>query len=63
MPVHQLGQLAGYKRISDWSNNTWQMGNHTGGKPQKCVISCYTTAEYTSDTVTHYRGHVAVSGS
>ncbi len=40
--MHELGQLAGYKQFTDWSNNTWQMGKPTHGNPQKCV-NWYTT--------------------
>ncbi len=39
----QLGQLAGYKWFTDWSNNTWQMGNPTRRKIQRgvnCVTAC-----------------------
>ncbi len=45
MPVQQLRQLEGYKRFTDGSNNTWQMGNPNQGKSEKGV-NCYTTAEY-----------------
>ncbi len=41
--MHQIGQLAGYNRFTDWLNNTWQMGNPTQVKPQKgvtCVTAC-----------------------
>ncbi len=52
MPV-QLGQMAGYKQFTDWSNNTWQLGNPIQRKPQK-GIKRYTTAEYTANPVTHF---------
>ncbi len=53
MLVHQLGQLAGYKQFTDWSNNTWQMGiSHPGN----VSIVCYTIAEYRADSVTCYAG-------
>ncbi len=48
----QLGQSASYKWFTDWSNNTWQVGNPTQGKPQRDV-NCYTTAEYTANPVPH----------
>ncbi len=54
MPMHQLGQLAGYKWISDWSNNMWQMGkSHPGQTPERCHLlkSCRV---YTADPVTCY---------
>ncbi len=48
MPVHQLGQLAGYQQFTDWSNNTWQIRNLTQGKPQKGA-NLYTSTEYTAN--------------
>ncbi len=57
MPVHQLSQLAGYKQFTHSSNNMWQVGNPTHGKRQKGV-NCYTTVEYTTDSVTCYAWYI-----
>ncbi len=33
MPVHQVGQLSGYKPFADWSNIACDTMLHLGGSP------------------------------
>ncbi len=60
MPVHQLGQLEGYKQFSDWSNDAWQMGIPAQRNSLKGV-NCYTTTEYTADPVSRFAGYICIS--